>query len=223
MSFDEQVELYAALRSRLGSDGISQAWSLRSDEFAQLNKIISDVARRRNHVDGELEKDSRNATIAQLRLLSWIETIGQRNPQASLSFDLEQGSSEEESRKQIRAVELVIRSLVGERHGNQQELVEHLRSIFGNRVVDKWQRDADRDDVLSGTAFSELASIFVNKQEFAHHENVYEETPFLTLLREKRKTIQSFLEDIRRIRNVLAHHKQISNVQLCFWTCITTS
>ena len=43
---------------------------------------------------------------------------------------------------------------------------------------------------------------------------MYEDADVLTLLNERRKTVQSFLEDIRRVRNTLAHNKKVSNIQL---------
>ena len=85
---------------------------------------------------------------------------------------------------------------------------------MNDKVVAKWQAGADPGDILSGLTFSELAGLFVNKEEFARYETLYEDTPFLTLLKQRRKTIQSFLDDVRRIRNALAHNKRITNTQL---------
>ena len=210
-SFDAQVRLYGELRGKLGTQGVADALNLKPDELSFFNKIVADVDRR---LKAPTEDAERNLNIAELRLLSWIETMVQRNPDADWSIDVDAIVSEDMGRKRVRALELVVRSLVDERHASQESLVANLREMFGDRVVDKWLQSADRDDVLSGTAFSELASIFVNKEEFANYEHLYDDTPFLTLLREKRKTIQSFLDDIRRIRNALAHNKRISNVQL---------
>ena len=209
--FAQQVQTYAQLRGELGNDAICESLQVDRNELVAINKNVSDVDRRLKAGAGE---DDRNLQISQLRLLSWFETIGQRHPGDNLKIDLDEIVSEDMGRRRVRAIELVCRCLVGERHADQQHLVAHLKSLVGDKAVDKWLRSADRDDVLSGTAFSELASIFVNKKEFEHYEHLYEETPFLSLLREKRKTIQSFLEDIRRIRNTLAHNKQISPVQL---------
>ena len=36
----------------------------------------------------------------------------------------------------------------------------------------------------------------------------------MNLLNERRKTAQSYLEDIRRVRNTLAHNKRVSDIQL---------
>ena len=109
-------------------------------------------------------------------MLGWLETIESRQSSYQLDNAIESEVSEDLSRKQVRALELVIRSLVGERHGNQQELTTYLRQLFGERTVDRWAKVADSDDLLSGTTFSELASIFVNKDEFEHHQN-YTKTP----------------------------------------------
>ncbi|MCA9121293.1 MAG: hypothetical protein H6822_18145 [Planctomycetaceae bacterium] len=212
--FAEQVELYKAARSKQSSARIGERLSLGQDELAQFNKTVADVERRRQHSRDMTSTEHRNTVISQLRLLSWVETIDRRLPDANLAFDLKATTSEDAGRRRIRALELVLRSLVGEHHKGQEGLIAYLQKAFGEQVVDKWLRAADADDVLSGTAFSELASIFVNKEEFAHHQKLYDATSFLSLMREKRRTIQAFLEDIRRIRNTLAHNKRISNTQL---------
>ncbi len=212
--FAEQVALYNNVRSKQDSTTIRESLSLQQDELALFNKTVSDVERRWHDARETGSPEYRNAIISQLRLLSWVETIDRRLPDANLSFDLEASSSEDAGRRRIRALELVLRSLVGEHHQGQEGLIDYLQTTFGEHVVERWLRTADPNDVLSGTAFSELASIFVNKEEFAHHQKLYEDTSFLSLLREKRRTIQAFLEDIRRIRNTLAHNKQISKTQL---------
>ena len=63
--------------------------------------------------------------------------------------------------------------------------------------------------------FGELISLFVGKTEYPrHYQKFYEDTPFLNLLKEKRKTLEAFFEDIRHIRNQVAHHKKLSQVQI---------
>ena len=203
-------DLFKSRKSDLGRKGIAERFGLNVEELGQFERSLSDLAKRGK--DGST--NSANDRIACFRLLSWLETIASRQTEYHLDSEIAPAVTEDLSRKQVRALELVLRSLVGERHGSQQQLANHLRQMFGERTVDRWSQVADSEDLLSGTTFSELASIFVNKDEFAHHQKLYADSDVLNLLKERRKTVQSFLEDIRRVRNTLAHNKKVSNIQL---------
>jgi len=137
------------------------------DELSALGSAVAD-ANLRNEPGSRTPQAEKNRIIAQLRLFSWLETIASRSSAYDLSPQVEALVSEDMGRKRIRALELVIRSLIGERHGDQKGLSDHLRLIFGDKVVDRWSTVADANDLLSGTTFSELASIFVNKGFFSH-------------------------------------------------------
>ena len=103
----------------------------------------------------------------------------------------------------MRALELIIRSLITDRYEDQPALVARLKDLLSEKVVQQWLTSADRGDVLSGTTFSELSSLFVSAQEYPNYDPLYKDTPLLSLLKEKRVTIRNYLDDIRRIRNVL--------------------
>ena len=208
--FQAALDLFKSRKSDLGRKGLAERLGLNVEELGQFERSLADLAKR--YQDGSAQ--SANDRISCFRLLSWLETIEGRQSEYQLDTDIDPAVTEDLSRKQVRALELVLRSLVGERHGDQQHLASHLCEMFGERTVDRWSKVADPEDLLSGTTFSELASIFVNKDEFAHHQKLYEDTDVLNLLKERRKTVQSFLEDIRRVRNTLAHNKKISNIQL---------
>lgn len=212
-SFSEQVEYFKRLKSELGRKQLADRLGVSVDELSFFEAAVA-AAKLGQPPETAGSQPEKNKVLAQLRLFSWLETIASRQRAFVLSPQVEALVSEDMGRKRIRALELVIRDLVGERHGDQQGLANHLRSIFGNKVVDRWATVADPNDLLSGTTFSELASIFVNKEEFTHHQRLYEDADVLTLLKERRTTVQSFLEDIRRIRNTMAHNKKISNIQL---------
>lgn len=209
-NFDAVLGLFKSRKSDLGRKEFADRIGLSIDELREFERSLSELAKRKKNGLGNTATDN----IACLRLLSWLETIDGRQSEYELDAEIDSAVSEDLSRKQVRALELVIRSLIGERHGNQQQLASYLREIFGDRTVDRWSNVADPDDLLSGTTFSELASIFVNKDEFAHHQKLYEDADVVNLLKERRKTVQSFLEDIRRVRNTLAHNKKVSNIQL---------
>ena len=105
----------------------------------------------------------RNLTIAALRFLWQLEYLREKQPQLTYSTTLHNEGEEKQLRslQQVRALELTIRSLINEAYNNQQALLEHLNKLFGQERVKKWLNVADRDDVLSGTLFSELASLLI--------------------------------------------------------------
>lgn len=208
--FNSVLDLLKRRKSDLGRKDLALRIGLNVDELGEFERSLSELAKRHKNGFTQLANDN----IACLRLLSWLETIESRQNEYQLDTEIEPAVSEDLSRKQVRALELVIRSLVGERHGSQQNLANYLRETFGERTVDRWAKVSDPEDLLSGTSFSELASIFVNKDEFSHHQKLYEDADVVNLLKERRKTVQSFLEDVRRVRNTLAHNKKVSNIQL---------
>jgi len=117
------------------------------------------------------------------------------------------------SLKRVRAVELILRSLISETHQGQEALLAHLSARVPVETLQKWAKSAEKGNILSGTTFSELASLFIGKEEFPRYAKLFEDDAYLRLLRDKRETIREYLEDIRRVRNVVAHHKQLSDVQ----------
>ena len=208
-----QLKLWQRTKGERGRKAMAGDLGLHEAELPLVDAALRDVERTDEAAD-DGDVGARNATLARMRLLGWFETIGNRTPALALDQAVEEDVSEDLGRKQVRAVELVVRSLITESYGDQEALVARLRDGLNERVVEKWQASADPGDILSGCSFSELASLFVNKDEFERYEKLYDDTPFLTLLKQRRRTVQSFLDDIRRIRNVLAHNKRISPIQL---------
>lgn len=209
----EQGRAYARRKSEIGRAGIASALGLTEGEVPAFDAAVRDVERTAPSAEAD-EVARRNALIARVRLLSWLESVGQRRPELVLDAEVEAAVSEDVGRKQVRALELIVRALITESYENQEKLVQRLREALSDRVVDKWRASADADDILSGCTFSELASLFANRQEFDRYEGLYEDTSFLTFLKQRRKTVQAFLDDTRRIRNILAHNKRITPIQL---------
>ena len=201
---------YKKLKAELGNAQVAQRLGLNQNEVEDFNKALRDLERS-GPASGS---DERNQLIVQLRFASWMESLCEANPELTFGADISALISEELGRKQVRALELIIRSLINERFGDQPVLEKALADLLSGPVVEKWKKGADPDDLLSGTTFSELASLFVNTREYPNYSPLFEESPFLSYLRDKRKTIQNFLEDIRRIRNILAHNKRVTNTQL---------
>lgn len=207
------IREYERLIQKNGKSEIGQRLGFNNDEIEKFNQAIREVKRQL----GESQKTDgqRNLTIAQLRLLSWVETISDRKQDFAIEWIAETTDAADVGYKQIRALELIIRSLITERYENQSKLIARITELLGAEALAKWQKNADKDDILSGSLFSELATLFIDRREFgANYHDYYRDTPFLTLLNDKRVTLQNFLDDIRLVRNRLAHHKRITPVQI---------
>jgi len=211
------VRAYFRAKAESGGPAARAALHLEEADLAAFEAALRDVERtaRRLAESATGPADERNAVLAGVRLVSWLETVAPHVPPPPLlDGDVEALVSPDVGRKQVRALELVVRSLITESYGDQERLLARLREALSPRVVAQWQAAADAGDVLSGCSFGELASLFVNREEFARYEALYADTPFLTLLTERRRTIQAFLDDVRRFRNALSHHKRVTNAQL---------
>ena len=156
----------------------------------------------------------KDATLAHLRFLSWADALGARLGVAFVPDELEVRHTLDDAHKQVRAVELVLRSLVAERYGDEAQVLAGLDAALTARALEACRKQADPDDLLSGLSFGQLASLIVNKREFGRYEPLYEDADVLTLLRHKRKTLRAFLDDVRRVRNRLAHNKRLSGLDI---------
>ncbi|MGF6571125.1 hypothetical protein ABH945_003246 [Paraburkholderia sp. GAS333] len=218
MTFAQYFTALDRQRNALGGTAAAaKRLSLNEEEFRALLTAI-----RRAQMWEELsESGSRpeNAVIAALRLIDALNGIKEANPSLTFSTALPDSNSEEgmagtRTQQQVRALELVIRSLITEAYGSQDRLREHFVAL--NKVaVEKWTKAADKGDLLSGSMFGELVSMFVNADEYPqHYGKLFKDTPFLQFLDEKRSTLEAFLTDVRSIRNRVAHHKRVTPVQV---------
>jgi hypothetical protein len=148
-----------------------------------------------------------------LRLLLWLETISD-NLNIDLTVDLPSlVNNEDTSLKQVRAIELILRSLVHEQIGSNDEVITVLGKIFNNDVIQKWQSNAEKNNILSGTTFSELSNILLNKNIFLSIEEIFSD-PSLAMGSNNRESLRYVLEDVRIIRNSLAHNKKLTTIQI---------
>ncbi len=198
-------EVYRVAKSRAGSAAIAQQLGLQTPELDAFEAAW----RGRIQHDGE-DKEGR---IALYRLLSWGESIAAHAD----GFPFTTGSSSEDDQvlalKRVRAVELILRSLILETHAGNDALLTYLNTRIPADVLQRWAKAAEKGNILSGTTFSELASLFITKEEFPQFEKIFSDDAYLRLLRTKRETIREYLDDIRRLRNAIAHHKQLTDVQ----------
>ena len=213
-SLDDLAKSYADAKGRQGRDAVAARLGMNDAELTMFDATLREGVRRVGRLAPDAPSpETRNATIAALRLLSWLETVADRATDFAFSVALP-GQDDDVGRKQVRALELIIRSLITERYEDQPALVARLKELLSEKVVQQWLTASDRGDVLSGTTFSELSSLFVSTQEYPNYDPLYRDTPLLSLLKEKRVTIRNYLDDIRRIRNVLAHNKRVTPAQI---------
>jgi TolB-like protein len=146
-----------------------------------------------------------------LRISLWLETIS-KNVNIPFAFDLAL-TTEETAIKQVRALELIIRDVITEQLGGTDNVIVKLKDLFKQDVIDKWIKSADNSGILSGTTFSELSNILLDKNIFQGIEEIFKSSN-LELTKSTRDSLRYILEDIRIIRNSIAHNKKVSNIQI---------
>ena len=199
-----------------GGTEIANKLHITKEVFEELLTAIRRVAHTVSKQEQTTEYLNR-ATLNALRLLNLLGRIKESNP--ALHYATSPYSHDDDlactvTQQKLRALELMIRSLINEAYISQDHLRQHFEAINKN-LVTQWARAAEKNNLLSGAMFGELISLFIGKTEYPrHYQKFYEDTPFLNLFKEKRKTLEAFFEDIRHIRNQVAHHKKLSQVQV---------
>ena len=155
--------------------------------------------------------DNQKTRLSCLRLSLWLETITKN---MNIVFEFEKAlSSEETAIKQVRALELIVRDVITEQLGGKENVIFKLQELFKQEVIDKWIKSADQSGVLSGTTFSELSNILLDKNIFKGIEEIFHSSD-IELSKSTRDSLRYILEDIRVIRNAIAHNKKVSNIQI---------
>ncbi|MEH5618134.1 STY4199 family HEPN domain-containing protein [Enterobacter cloacae] len=160
---------------------------------------------------------SENQLIAAMRFVTALEHLRLQRPLLTYSTELAPGSElqQQQAHKQVRAIELMIKGLIQQAWPDQVRLNNHLKTMFNADRVRRWLKLGDINDVLSGMMFSELAQMLVDKKEYSrYYASLFSDASMLTLLVEPRKTLQTFLDDIRQIRNNLTVQKALTSAQI---------
>ncbi|SFU12235.1 hypothetical protein SAMN05192562_105226 [Kosakonia arachidis] len=157
-----------------------------------------------------------NQLIAALRFVNALEYLRTRQPLLSYSTSLNvEESQQQHGQQQLRALEMMIASLVAQAWPDTERLRNHLKTQFGADHVRRWLRLGDRNDILSGMRFSELALLLVDKKEFGHHyAHLFNDSEVLSLYLETRKTLHTFLEDVRYMRALVVAGQPLTSNQL---------
>lgn len=161
----------------------------------------------------QYKDDTNKSKIACLRLCLWLETIS-KSTKIEFSVDFENALNNEElAIKQVRAMELLIRDVVSDQIGGSENIIIKLQTLFKQEVIDKWLKSSDETGILSGTTFSELSNILLDKNIFQSVEDIFSDSN-IELSKTTRDSLRLILEDIRVIRNSIAHNKKISKIQI---------
>lgn len=197
------LSVYQKFKSKNSSKIIADKLGLNEPMLVQFEQAVKQFYM--------YQTDAERSKIACFRLSLWLETVCKN---LNLEFDLDETISNNElAIKQVRALELVIRDIVNEKLGGAGNTVSKLKELFESKAVDKWVKSADETGVLSGTTFSELSNIFLDKNIFKGFDEIFDESR-LKLSKTSRDSLRLILDDIRLIRNAIAHNKKVSRVQI---------
>jgi len=195
--------LYRKYKSKISGSEIALKLGISDQMLVEFEEAIKQFYA---HQDN-LEK----IRLACFRVGLWLETITKN---LKIPFEFEAAlSSEELAIKQVRALELLIRDVITEQLGGTENVIFELKELFKQDVIDKWLKSADNTGILSGTTFSELSNIFLDKNIFKSIEEIFQSSS-IELTKSTRESIRFILEDVRVIRNAIAHNKKVSNVQI---------
>lgn len=160
---------------------------------------------------------SENQLIAAMRFVTALEHVRLQQTLLTYSTELAAGNEiqQQQAQKQVRAIELMIKGLIQQAWPDPVRLNNHLKTLFNADRVRRWLKLGEINDILSGMMFSELAQMLVDKREFSrYYSPLFSDPMMLTLLVEPRKTLQTFLNDIRQIRNSIAVNQRLSSAQI---------
>jgi TolB-like protein len=194
---------YKKTKSTLSAAKVSEIFGVNE---SMLNEFEETLRQFYTH-----QLDNQKTRLSCLRLSLWLETITKN---MNIVFEFEKAlSSEETAIKQVRALELIVRDVITEQLGGKENLIFKLQELFKQEVIDKWIKSADQSGVLSGTTFSELSNILLDKNIFIGIEEIFHSSD-IELSKSTRDSLRYILEDIRVIRNAIAHNKKVSNIQI---------
>ena len=203
---EDPVADFKKIKGKLSTKVVAEKLGINEQMLSEVDLCMVNFSKFQN--DDDLKR------IASLRLASWMHTLS-KTTGADVAIELEKITSNEQlAIKQVRATELVLRDFIYDHNGGSSELAKKLGDFFNSSVVQKWLSSADNTGVLSGTTFSELSALFLDKRMFESYDKVFEHDKGLKYDKKKTGSLRYFLDDIRIIRNSIAHNKKISNVQI---------
>ena len=160
---------------------------------------------------------SENQLISALRFVASLEHLRQQQPLLNYQTEFDTGSQDVQvkAQRQLRAIELTLKSLVARVWPDQHPLNSFLKQHFGADRLRRWLKLGEGRDALDGMMFSELALMVVDKKLFVRHfTQIFNDTSVLTLFVEPRLTLRMFLDDCRQARNCVIAQQPLTSVQL---------
>jgi hypothetical protein len=196
---------WRSVKSKLSGKKIAELLGINEAMLIEFETVLDLYDRNRDN--------DKVSYTSSLRVCLWLETISKKI-EIKFSPDFNNLQSNEDSAiKQVRALELIIRSLINEQIGGAESVKSTLQSLFKQEIIEKWLKSSDESGILSGTTFSELSNILLDKHIFISIEDIFDQTE-IKLTKNLRESLRFILEDIRIIRNSIAHNKRISEIQI---------
>lgn len=155
--------------------------------------------------------------IAGLQLVNLLELVKGQHPDLiwSSSWRLPETASAGNAVRQMRAIELLIRSVIDEAWADQEQLIARMQTILNEAQVQRIVKNAEKGNVLSGTLLEQLRQIFADKEDFPeYYDSYFDTTPALNYASTTRETLSLFLQELNHIRNKIAHYKTLSEAEL---------
>lgn len=193
-------------------DELRKVTGLQKPEFAALLREIAAFVRF-DEKPLSLRKDAeeRNARLAMLRTLSWFETMRTHNAMTSAPSAGPARADRIEAFRLVSALELMMRELLRRSHDEEVAVRTWLEQTLPREAAEALKRSPN--DPIDGLFLKDLVRLFLEARAWRRLEPLYRPSPLLRLLVEQRSTAESFLDDLRRIRNDVAHFKHLTAVQ----------
>lgn len=165
---------------------------------------------------------SENQLISALRFVASLEQLRQQQPLLKYPTEIERAEPDAQMRaqRQLRAIELTLKSLIARVWPDQHPLNSFLKQHFGGERLRRWLKLGESRDALDGMLFSELALMVVDKKLFVRHfSEIFNDTSVLMSFVEPRITLRMFLDDCRLARNCVIAQQPLTSVQLLLLDC----
>lgn len=196
---------FKSAKGKLSSTVIAEKFNINTSALGDFELRWKNYLNKKN--DYKLDETNALRLIISLEFLIKLNKIIKSQ---ELNTDVEK---DELSIKQVRFLELIIRDIIYNKISDQNLLILKLSELFNDEQIKIWIKNADESGLLSGTSFSELSNIFLTQNLFLHFETFFEEWS-INISSKIRETLRFALEDIRVIRNQIAHNKTITYAQI---------
>jgi len=213
-SFFQQFE---QARLTLGSwEKVASRLNLNDVEISQFTLLLRQLQQQVPQYESG-QTVSHDQLIAILRFVRYLEHVRDKQPLLTYSTELaaETEAEQQQAIRQVYALEQMLKGIIQKAYPSQPKLISRLKKRWGIDKVREWVKQGNSDDILSGMRFSDLALMIIDSKEFTHHyAGLFRSLPPLSFLNDQRETLQTYLNDIRQMRNDLMGQQSLSSVQI---------